>query len=197
MLGQPTSEVQSIVTNDKFALNGSPLLGSQDAPITIVEYGDYQCPNCQRFATQIKPLIIENYINTGKAKLVFKDFTIYGKDSINGAIGANCASEQNKFWEMHNAMYMNQMAINSGWLSIDSIKSFASAIGLDMQQFNSCFDSKRYAQKVAENTNEGKNAGVTGTPTFFIVDSTGQIVTIRGAQPFNVFKQVLDNMLEG
>jgi len=179
------------------ALNGSPLLGSPSAPITMVEYGDYQCPNCQRFATQVKPLIVENYINTGKVKLVFKDFTIYGNDSVNGAIAAHCASEQNKFWEMHDLMYQNQNAINSGWLSADNIKRFASGMGLDMQQFNQCFDGKKYAQKVTENLNDGKSAGVNGTPTFIIIDSSGQIVTVSGAQPFITFKQVLDKMLEG
>jgi len=112
------------------------------------------------------------------------------------ALTAECAGRQGKFWEMHDAIYQNQKAINSGWLSVDSIKSFASAIGMDMQKFNSCFDSKRYAQKITENFKEGKDAGVNGTPTFMIIDSGGQIVTIRGAQPFDVFKQVLDNMLE-
>jgi len=187
----------SISELHRLALNGSPLLGSPDAPITIVEYGDYQCSNCKRFATQVKPLIIENYINTGKVKLVFKDFTIYGNDSVNGAIAAHCASEQNKFWEMHDFMYQNQKAVNSGWLSVDSIKKFASGIGLDMQQFNTCFDSKRYAQQVTENFNDGKSAGVKGTPTFIIINSGGLTVTVPGAQPFNTFKQVLDKMLEG
>jgi len=179
------------------ALNGSPLLGSPDAPITMVEYGDYQCSNCQRFATQVKPLIIENYINSGKVKLIFKDFTIYGNDSVNGAIATHCASEQNKFWEMHDFIYQNQKAVNSGWLSEDSIKKLASGIGLDMQQFNACFDGKRYTQRVTENFNDGKAAGVKGTPTFIIIDGKGQIVTVAGAQPFNTFKQVLDKMLEG
>lgn len=201
-LDQTTTPNESISSTNTeglhpLALDGSPLLGSLGAPITIVEYGDYQCPNCQRFATQVKPLIVENYINTGKAKLIFKDFTIYGNDSVNGAIAAHCASDQNKFWEMHDLMYQGQKAINSGWLSVDSIKKFVSGIGLDMQQFNSCFDGKKYAQKVTENFNDGKSAGVNGTPTFIIIDSRGQIVTIQGAQPFNTFKQVLDKMLEG
>lgn len=178
------------------ALNGSPLLGSPDAPITIVEYGDYQCSNCQRFATQVKPLIVENYINTDKVKLIFKDFTIYGNDSVNGAIAAHCASEQNKFWEMHDFMYQNQKAINSGWLSADSIKKLASGIGLDMHEFNSCFDSKRYAQKVIDNFNDGKSADVKGTPTFIIINSGERPVIVTGAQPFQTFQQVLDKMLE-
>ncbi len=201
-LNQTTTPNESIPSTkteglNQLASNGSPLLGSKDAPITIVEYGDYQCPNCMRFAAEIEPLIVENYINTGKAKLIFKAFPIYGDDSVNGALAAYCAGEQNKYWEMHDLMYHNQQAINSGWLSSDNIKKFASGIGLDMQPFNSCFDGKKYTQKVTENFNEGKSAGVSGTPTFIIIDSKGQIVTVPGAQPFDTFRQVLDKTLEG
>ena len=201
-LGQTATPSESVSSTNTeklhtLTLNGSPLLGSADAPITMVEYGDYQCPNCQRFATQVQPLIVGNYVNTGKVKLIFKDFTIYGNDSVNGAIAAHCAGEQNKFWEMHDFMYQNQKAINSGWLSVDSIKKFASGIGLDMQQFNICFDGKKYAQKVTENFSDGKSAGVNGTPTIIIIDNRGQTVTVPGAQPFETFKQVLDKMLEG
>ena len=177
-------------------LNGSPVLGSMDAPITIIEYGDYQCPNCQRFATQIKPLIVENYINTGQVKLVFKDFTIYGNDSVNGAIATYCAGEQNKFWELHDYIYENQGAVNSGWLSINNIKKFASEVGLGMQQFNTCFDERKYNQQVTENFEQGKSIGITGTPTFIIINSDGEAKAVPGAQPYTVFKQVLDEMLE-
>lgn|SRR5574341_291322 len=177
--------------------NGYPLLGSASAPVTIVEYGDYQCPNCQRFATQTKPLIVENYISNGKAKLIFKDFVIYGNDSANGALGAHCANDQGKFWEMHDHMYQNQDGINSGWLSVDNIRKFASNIDLDMRQFDSCFDGKKYASRVAEGLSEGKTLGVNGTPTFIIIDSNGEMMTVRGAQPFSTFKQILDELLEG
>lgn len=189
-------------SNDKqklysLALNGSPELGSSDAPITIIEFGDYQCPNCMRFTTQIKPLIIENYINTGKAKLVFKDFTVYGTDSVNGAMATHCAAEQKKYWEMHDHLYNQQEAINSGWLSVDNIKKFASDITLDMQQFNICLDSKKYEQQVIENFVEGKSIGVSGTPTFIIIDKDGKSQMVKGAQPFSVFKQVIDEILVG
>ncbi len=176
-------------------LNGSPALGSPAAPITIVEYGDYQCPNCGRFATQIKPLIIEEYISTGKVRLIFKDFPIYGKDSLNGALAANCAAEQGKFWEMHDLIYMNQKQINSGWLSSDALREFASGAGLDMQQFGACFDGKKYAQQVEANFEEAKSIGVEGTPTFILINSSGGAAAIKGAQPFDSFKTVLDGML--
>ena len=191
----PTTDTGNQQGLHSLMLNGSPPLGSSDAPITIVEFGDYQCPNCDRFALQIKPSIVENYINTGKVKLVFKDFTIYGNDSVNGATATYCAAEQNKYWEMHDHLYENQKAINSGWLSVDNIKKFASEVGLQMQQFNSCFDERKYNQRVMENFEQGKAAGVNGTPTFIIIGNDGQTKVVVGAQPFSVFKQVLDEML--
>jgi protein-disulfide isomerase len=194
------SSIAPADTNDQglhsLMLNGSPVLGSMDAPITIIEYGDYQCSNCQRFATQIKPLIVENYINTGQVKLVFKDFTIYGNDSVNGAMAVYCAGEQNRFWELHDYIYENQDAVNSGWLSINNIKKFASEVGLDMQQFNTCFDERKYNQQVTENFEQGKSIGITGTPTFIIINSNDETKIVPGAQPYTVFKQVLDEMLE-
>ncbi len=193
-LGQSQTEFR---TESLQILDGYPILGSASAPVTIIEYGDYQCPNCQRFATQTKPLIAENYIDNGKVKLIFKDFVIYGNDSANGALAAHCASDQGKFWEMHNHIYQNQRGTNSGWLSVDNIKKFASSIDLNMEQFDSCFDGKKYAQRVAEGLSEGKTVGVNGTPTFIIIDSNGKMMTVRGAQPFSTFKQILDEALEG
>lgn len=175
-------------------LNGLPVLGSTDAPITIIEFGDYQCPNCQRFNTQVKPLIVENYINTGKAKLIFKDFTIYGQDSVNGAIATYCAGEQGKYWEMHDHLYGSQKAINSGWLSMDNIEKFASEVGLENQPFKECLESGKYKQQVMENFEQGKSIGITGTPTFIIIDKDGETKVVSGAQPYNVFKQILDEM---
>jgi len=180
---------------DSLLLNGSPVLGSMDAPITIIDFSDYQCSRCWRFATQVEPLIKENYINTGKAKLVFKDFPIYGNDSVNGAIAAHCAADQNKYWELHDLFYENQEAINSGWLSVDNILSFASELGLDSQQFKTCLDERKYYQKVQNNVEQGMSLGVSGIPMFIIIDSDGQSEIVEGPQPFSVFKEVLDKML--
>lgn len=191
----PTSRILIDKGLDSLMLNGSPVRGSMDAPITIIDFGDYQCTKCMRFATQVEPLIIENYINTGKVKLVFKDLTIYGNDSVNGAIAAHCAADQNKYWDLHDHFYENQQAINSGWLSINNIKKFASEVGLDMQQFNACLDARKYYQKVQGNVEQALSIGAGETPTFIIIDSAGKSKIVKGAQPFSVFKQVLDEML--
>ena len=180
---------------DSLMLHSSPVQGSMDAPITIIDLGDYQCSRCWRFATQVEPLIVENYVNTGKAKLVFKDFTIYGNDSVNAAIAAHCATDQNKYWEIHDHFYQNQEAINSGWLSNSNIKKLASEVDLDMEQFNSCLDERKYYQNVQNNVEKGMSIGVSGIPTFIIIDRGGQSAIIEGPQPYSVFKQVLDEML--
>lgn len=96
---------------------------------------------------------------------------------------------------MHDHLYENQKVINSGWLGVDNIKKFASEVGLQMQQFISCFDERKYNQQVMENFEQGKAAGVNGTPTFIIIGNNGQTKVVVGAQPFSVFKQVLDEML--
>ena len=105
------------------------------------------------------------------------------------------AGEQNKYWEMHHQLYANQMTINSGWLSTYNIKKFASEVGLDMQQFNMCLESGKYSQQVGANFEQGKSIGVSGTPTFIIIGNDGQSKVVPGAQPYEVFKQVLDKML--
>jgi protein-disulfide isomerase len=188
------SDAHSDQRLNSLILNGLPMLGSTDAPITIIEFGDYQCPNCQRFNTQIKPLIVENYISTGKARLIFKDFTIYGHDSVNGAVATYCAGEQGKYWEMHDHLYESQRAINSGWLSMNNIEKFASEIGLANQPFKECLEDDKYKQQVMENFEQGKSIGITGTPTFVIIDRDGETKVVTGAQPYSVFKQILDEM---
>lgn len=195
---QPGSSTESNPDQQRFESlleDGSPILGSSNAPLTIIEFGDYQCSNCYRFNTQVKPMIMENYIDAGKVNLVFKDFTIYGRDSVNGAIATYCADEQNRYWEMHDYIYQNQRAVRSGWLSTENIRGFASDLGLDMQQFNTCYDEQRYDDRVMNNFEDGKSLGVTGTPTFLVFDNSGESETIRGAQPYSVFEQVLDRML--
>ena len=198
-LGQtdvPTESLSNTQESHHLVSSDFPSLGGPDASVTIVEYGDYQCRDCQRFAVQIKPLVIENYINNGKAKLIFKDFTIHGSDSVNGALAAHCAGDQDKFWEMHDLMYQKQEGINSGWLSIDNIRKLASETDLDMREFNSCFDGRKYVEKISEGLNDGKTLDVNGTPTFIIIDGNGGMVALRGAGDFGMFEQVLDTMLE-
>lgn len=173
---------------------GSPVLGSDDAPVTIIEFGDYQCPQCDRWFKTIRPDIEEQYINVGKANLYFVDLAFFGPDSINAAEATYCAGDQNKYWDFHNTLYSNQRGINDGWASPDNLKSFASQLGLDMDLFDSCLDSDKYKNRVERNVLEAKRNGASGTPTFIIVGSDGTQKMVEGAQPFSVFKDILDSM---
>lgn len=173
---------------------GSPVLGSDDAPVTIIEFGDYQCPQCDRWFKTIRPDIEEEYISTGKANLYFVDLAFFGPDSINAAEATYCAGDQSKYWDFHNILYSNQQGINDGWASSDNLKSFASQLGLDMSLFDSCLDSDKYKNRVERNVLEAKRNGASGTPTFIIVGSDGTQKMVEGAQPFSVFKDILDSM---
>ncbi|RNJ79562.1 MAG: DsbA family protein [Nitrosopumilus sp. H8] len=175
---------------------GSPILGNPDAPLTIVEFGDYQCHQCYNWFHNTKPAITRDYIDTGKANLVFVDLAILGKDSLTAAQATHCANDQEKYWEYHDFLYNSQNpTIDGGWASRENLVGFASELGLDVDLFKSCLESNKYSDRVRSNTNEGKSNGVAGTPGFFIVNSDGQSDLISGAQPYIVFKHILDDMI--
>ncbi len=174
---------------------GSPIMGSSNAPITIIEFGDYQCPNCKKWFLNTKPDIVTNFIDTGKAKLVFVDIAFLGEDSLPASIATYCAEEQGKYWDYHGFLYSNQLGIDSGWASSDSLKGYAYNLGLDMDMFVSCVDSEKYQKRVQFNTKEAQNNGVNGTPTFFIVGSDGSQEKIIGPQPYSVFEKIIESML--
>ena len=174
---------------------GSPLLGSASAPVTIIEFGDYQCPNCKKWFLSTKPDIVTNYIDTGKANLIFVDIAFLGKDSMPAARATYCAEEQGRYWDYHGFLYSNQIGIDNGWANIDSLKGYANNLGFDMDLFVSCMDSGKYEKRVQFNTEESQKNGVTGTPTFIIVGPQGQQEIIIGPQPFSVFEKTIDSLL--
>ena len=174
---------------------GSPILGSLNAPITIVEFGDYQCSQCYKWYHETKPAIIENFIQTGKANLIFVDLAFLGRDSPKASAATYCAEEQGKYWEYHGLLYSSQEAIDNGWASSERLKAFAFNLGLDTDLFDSCLDSGKFDKRVQYNTNEATKQGATGTPTFIIVNSDGEQQKIAGAQPYSVFKNVIDSMI--
>ena len=186
------TETQSNSVLDMFS-GGSPVLGSPDAPVTMVEFGDYQCMNCNRYFRNTEHVILQNYVETGKLKIIFVDFAFIGPDSFPAAQAAHCANDQGKYWEYHDETYSNWNGENTGWAGIYNLKRFASNIGLVQNSFNQCLDSEKYAKKVEANTELGHKIGVTGTPTFFIFDSEGEATKIVGAQPYSSFEQVLDS----
>ncbi len=166
---------------------GSYFKGKENAPVTIIEFSDFQCPFCGRFFQQTLPDIERSYIATGKAKLVYKDFPL---DSIHphatpAAMAARCAGEQGKFWEFHDLIFNNQQSLGES-----SYTQWASQLGLDAAKFNECSSSRKYLSAVRQDLVEGQRAGVQGTPAFLI---NGQLLS--GAQPFAAFQQAIENAL--
>ena len=175
---------------------GSSILGNSSAQITIVEFGDYQCHQCYNWFHNTKPIVFQNYVDTGKANFVFMDLAFLGEDSPKAAQASYCAEDQGKYWEYHNQLYTAQEPqIDNGWANSEQLKAFAFSLGLDMESFDSCLDSGKYAKRVQYNIAEAKKLGASGTTTFFIVGPNGQQQKLVGAQPYSVFKQVLDSMI--
>ena len=173
--------------------NSSPILGNPNAPITIVEFGDYQCFFCNKFFHETESEIQDNYIKTGKAKLIFKDFTIIGSDSVVAAHAAHCADEQGKFWEYHDILYTNWTGENNGWASPQNQLKFAKQLGLDENKFTECMSSEKYKTKIQSSGEDAKSLGLTGTPAFFIIGENNKIIKVPGAQPYEVFVKILDS----
>lgn len=162
------------------------VLGNANAPVTIIEFSDFECPFCGKFYTETLPSIKENYIDIGKVKLVFRDFPLpFHPDAQKAAEAAECAGEQNKYWEMHDKIFENQNA-----LSVANLKQYAKGMGLDSAQFNACLDSGKMASEVQKDLADGQGYGVSGTPTFFING-----IELVGAQPYSVFDQLIKQAL--
>ena len=176
---------------------GSPVIGNKSAPITIVEFGDFQCQFCGRFAKQTEPLLNSTYIQTGKVNLVFKHFVTHGPDSFNAAIATQCANDQGKFWNYYTTLYNNQGAENSGWANTENFKKFATSIvGINMQEFDSCVDNQKYKSFVENDTNFAFVSGFQGTPTFVIEKADGsKAERLLGAYPFPSFQAIIDKKL--
>ena len=176
--------------------NGSPPLGSDVAPITIVEFGDYQCEACYYWFHNTRATLIDNYIKTEKVKLVFVDLAFLGNDSPNAAQASYCAEDQGKYWEYHTILYTFQDGPpDSGWADRDRLNSFAFSLDMNMDEFNECMDSSKYAKRVNANEKEAIKQGATRTPTFILISSDGTTKKIDGAQPYSVFAATIEAML--
>ncbi|AKU91343.1 thioredoxin domain-containing protein [Vulgatibacter incomptus] len=157
-----------------------PSRGAKDAPVTIVEFSDFECPFCSR-ANATLTQVEEAY--AGKVRVVFRDYPLpFHASAQKAAEAGHCADEQGKFWELHDKMFGNQRA-----LGVDELKGYAKELGLDSAKFDACLDGGKMAEKVSANAEAGEEAGVTGTPAFFI---NGKLLS--GALPFDEFKKVID-----
>ena len=183
----------------KISMDDDPIIGNPDAPITIVEFSDFQCPFCARFHTQTLPLLLEEYIEQGKVKLVFRDFPIQSihPNALPASIAAECANDQNKFREMHDVLFEKQNSWNrvetNDALSLFS--QYASDMQLDQETFDSCLTSGKHIPEIQNDLNDGRDYGISGTPGFFVGNDQIGFVELKGAQPFESFKKVIDAQL--
>jgi protein-disulfide isomerase len=175
------------------------ILGNADAKVTLVEYGDYQCPYCVQFFSQVQPEIIQNYVNTGKVRVVFRDFAFLGPESTAAANAAQCAEDQNKLWPYHDALYAAKLADDTnggteddGFYTNAEFLKLAEQVGLNIPTFTSCIDNSSDANIVAQEKAAAANAGVDSTPSFLI---NGQLLV--GDNPYATFQQALDAALNG
>ena len=176
--------------------NSSPALGSENAPVTIVEFGDYQCEACYHWFHNTRDTLIDNYIETGKAKLVFVDLPFLGRDSPKAAQASYCAEDQEKYWEYHTMLYTFQDGQpDSGWADRDRLNSFAFSLDMNIDEFNECMDSSKYKMRVKANYDEAVKNGAQATPTFIIISQDGITEKFTGAQPYSVFSTIIESML--
>jgi protein-disulfide isomerase len=174
----PVADVSSLMTLS----SRDAILGNPNAPVTIVEYGDYQCPFCTRYFSQIQPLIKTQYIDTGKARMVFRDFDFLGPESTAAANAAQCAEDQGQLWAYHDALYTakvadeakNANAENDGFYTNAEFLSLGQQVGLNMSTFTSCVQNSQDANIVAAEKAAATAAGVESTPTTIV---NGKMVT--------------------
>lgn len=183
----------------KISADDDPTIGDPNAPITIIEFSDFQCPFCARFNTQTLPSIMEEYIEQGKVKLVFRDFPIQSihPNALPASIAAECADEQGMFKEMHDMLFDKQNEWNrlETGDALSSFSQYATNMGLDKEEFKTCLNSGEYMDEIRKDLTDGRDYGVSGTPGFFIGNDQIGYVELKGAQPFESFKKVIDSQL--
>ena len=169
---------------------GGAVLGRPDAPVTLVEYSDPQCPFCAQFATQVFPDLVRQYVRTGNVKVEFRGIPIIGPDSVGGLEAIYAAGDQDKLWDMSELTYMNQGSENSGWLDDDFVRAAAGSIpGLDVQQLMAARGSDAVSRQLEKAASQARAAGVNSTPTFQ-VGKTGEAL----GKPFNVRADSIDDL---
>ena len=186
-------ESESKLTKSSLIEDGSPILGDVDAPITILEWGDYQCTYCYRFHQSTLDTINQDFIQTGKVKLVFKDFPLNGPDSLLAAEASYCAEDQNKYWEFHDELYKNWGGERTGWITRDTLDKFAQNVSINLEEFNDCLGDKKYQNRVIAMYEFGKEIGIDATPSFLVFNDE-KIIKIRGNQPLEVFLKTIDGL---
>ena len=202
----PVEKVTTVAPITNANGNGNSL-GDPNAPIHITEFGDFQCPFCKRFHISTEPQLISTYIKTGKVYFTYRSAGNWVSKNIgqgrtesqDAALAAYCASDQNKFWEMHDALFANNGDVeDQGSFTSERLTTIAKGVGLDMTKYQDCFDSGKYANKVQQDYADTLAAGIQGTPSFFVtykVNGVTKSTLIEGSQPFGAFQQAIDEIL--
>ena len=203
----PVEEIASVAPEPRPNADGNSM-GDPNAPIQIVEFGDFQCPFCKRFHTETESALISRYIETGKVRFTYRSAGNWVSQNIGGgntesqdaALAAYCAADQNKFWEMHDALFDNNRDVeNEGSFTRGRLVEIAKSARLDITEFQDCYDNGKYAEQAQQDYEDAIAAGVHGTPSFLVTYTVnGEIKTflIEGAQPFEIFQQELDSVLK-
>jgi len=184
----------------KISPGDNPIIGNPDAAITIIEFSDFQCPFCAKFHIETLPTIMDQYINKGTVKLVFRDFPIQNihPNAVPASIAAECANEQGKFQQMYDTLFKKQKE----WSNLETpyaiaiFTEYASEMELNVEKFDSCLRNVKYLEEVQNDLNDGRTYGVTGTPGFFIGNEQIGFVELKGSQPFESFKKIIDSQLK-
>ena len=192
---QPQAEAAANPSIVLPTVDDDAVLGSADAPVTLIEFSDFQCPFCRSFANTALKEIKKNYVETGKVKIVYRDYPLpFHPAAIPAARAAECAHEQDKFWEMHDQIYLEQDKQGSNTIEFgaEDLKSWAKNVtGLNHQKWETCFSSDKYTDEINKDLADGMAAGINGTPAVFI---NGKEVV--GAQPYPVFQQAIEAALK-
>jgi len=188
-------QAQAEPQNVKVSIDDDPMKGKADAPVTIVEFSDYQCPFCKRWYDQSMPSLDKEYIDTGKVRLVFRDFPLqFHPKAMPAALAANCAAEQGKYWEMHDFLFGNPDKLEA-----EMILASSKEIGVDRTKLEKCMNDPGKKAEITKDMEDAQKYGVRGTPSFFIgkTEPDGEItgVSVKGAQPYPVFKKEIDALL--
>lgn len=180
-------------------VTGSPYLGHDDAPVVLIEFTDYQCPFCRRHFEQTHPRLITEFVDTGKLKIVLKEFPLQKLHPLapRAAMAAQCAGDQQQYWPMHDLLFQNQTGV-----SMADLEAYATSLKLDTPRFLTCMEQGRPAPQIRADFELGVSAGVRGTPFFYIGpldETTPDVVTVErylhGAHPYETFQQVIEGFL--
>ena len=193
----PTQSAEQITTQLLSpSVASAPALGSNDAKVTIVEFGDYQCTWCHRWHEGTKDTLIADYVNTGKVRFLFKDFPINDLSDRASSLAAEasyCAADQGKYWEYHDEVYNNWEGENTGWVTRASLEQFAKDAGVtDISAFSDCLDSGKFTSVVRDNYSLARSIGLDATPSFIVLIQGETPQLMRGAHPYSTFERVIN-----